>query len=101
MAEQEFWKGKFVDREWLKSLIRDGFARCAKQDLEAVLGSLVNDIEEYVAGEVMLNTDEALGTVISELQKSRELWKQFSDGISEHQIKRRAAQLGRKDASSP
>ncbi len=95
MGDQEFWKGKFVDREWLKSLLRDGFARCAKQDLEAVLGSLVNDIEEYVAGEVLLNTGEAVEAVIVELQKSKELWKQFADGISAHQIARRAAQLGR------
>lgn len=95
MAEQELWKGKFVDREWLKNLLRDGFKRCAKQDVEAVLGSLVNDIEEYVAGEVILNSGEAIDAIVSELQKSRQLWKEFADGIAAHQIARRAAQLGR------
>ena len=95
MVEQQFWKGKFVDREWLKALLRDGFKRCAKQDIEAVLGALVNDIEEYVAGEVLLNTGEAMDMVIGELQKSKDLWKQFAEGISAHQIARRAAQLER------
>lgn len=97
MTEQQFWKGKFVDREWLKTLLRDGFKRCAKQDVEAVLGSLVNDIEEYVAGEVLLNTGEAMGMVIGELQKSKDLWKTFADGIAKHQIERRSAQLNREE----
>lgn len=95
MAEQEFWKGKLVDREWLKSLLRDGFKRCAKQDVEAVLGSLVNDIEEYVAGEVLLNTGEAIEMVIGELQKAKGFWKELADGIAKHQVERRAAQLDR------
>jgi hypothetical protein len=95
MSDQPLWKGKFVDREWLKSLLRDGFRRCAKQDVEAVLGALVNDIEEYVAGEVLLNSGDAIDAIISELQKSKQMWKEFADGIAEHQVKRRAAQLGR------
>jgi len=99
MADQQFWKGKFVDREWLKTLLRDGFKRCAKQDVEAVLGALVNDIEEYVAGEVLLNTGEALDMVVGELQKARGFWKEFADGISAHQVARRAAQLERDGGS--
>jgi hypothetical protein len=95
MAEQPLWKGKFVDREWLKGLLRDGFRRCAKQDVETVLGALVNDIEEYVAGEVLLNTGEALDTVIGELQRAKGFWKEFADGIAEHQVSRRAAQMER------
>jgi hypothetical protein len=95
MSDQPLWKGKFVDREWLKSLLLDGFRRCAKQDVEAVIGSMVNDIEEYVCGEVLLNTGDALDAVIQELKKSKETWKEFADGIALHQVKRRAAQLGR------
>jgi hypothetical protein len=95
MAEQPLWKGKFVDREWLKSLLRDGFRRCAKQDVEAVLGSLVNDLEEYISGEVLLNTVEAIDSMVAEIQKSKELLKELSAGISDHQVKRRAAQLER------
>lgn len=95
MAEQPFWKGKLVDREWLKGLLRDGFKRCAKQDVEAVIGSLVNDIEEYVAGEVLLNTGEAMDMVIGELQKAKGFWKEVADGIAAHQIARRAAQVDR------
>ena len=95
MADQPFWKGKFVDRDWLKNLLRDGFKRMAKQDLEAVLGSLVNDIEEYIAGEVILNTGDAIDAVITELGKTKDFWKQFADGIANHQVKRRASQLER------
>ena len=95
MAEQPVWKGKFVDREWLKSLLRDGFKRCAKQDVEAVLGAMVNDIEEYVAGEVLLNSGEAIDMVIGELQKAKGFWKEFADGIAAHQVARRAAQMER------
>lgn len=100
MADQEFWKGKFVSRDWLKSLIRDGFKRCAKQDVEAVLGSLTNDIEEYIAGEVILNTVEAMNSISVEFQKAIDFQKELADGISKHQISRRASQLGRETAGS-
>jgi len=95
MAEQEFWKGKFVDREWLKSLLRDGFRRCAKQDIEAVIGSITNDIEEYVAGEVLLNTIEAMKSIATDFQKAIDFQKQVAEGISDHQVKRRASQIDR------
>lgn len=101
MAEQEFWKGKFVDRDWLKNLLRDGFRRCAKQDVEAVLGSLVNDVEEYIAGEVILNTVEAMKSISIEFQKAIDFQQTLADSIADHQVKRRSAQLGRQDPTSP
>lgn len=95
MVEQQFWKGKFVDREWLKTLLRDGFKRCAKQDLEAVIGSIVNDVEEYIAGEVILNTIVAMKSIGGEFQKAIDFQQELADGIAHHQVARRAAQLER------
>lgn len=101
MAEQEFWKGKFVDRDWLKNLIHDGFKRCAKQNVEAVVGSIVNDVEEYIAGEVILNTIEAMKSISVEFQKAIDFQQTLADGIAKHQIARRAAQIGRQEPTGP
>lgn len=94
---KQLWKGAFVNRDWLKSLIRDGFKRCAKEKLEVVIGGMVNDIEQYVAGEVLLNTREVMQGIREQIDNASEFMEQYAEGIAEHQISRRAQLMEREE----
>jgi len=88
------WKDKFVDREWLKATVKAAFVRCAKGRIDEEIGALVNDLERYVAGEVLLNSKEVIQGIRKELDDAAEFMTKIAEGIGEGQIKRRARQLG-------
>ncbi len=91
------WKGKLVDRDWLKERLRAGFKEMATGNLEEKLGALVNDLESYLAGELLLNTKEVMGGLVKELEGAMGFLEKFADGITERQIRRRAVSLTTED----
>ena len=88
------WKGVLIDRDFLKDTIKARFKRMAKGNVDEEVGGLVNDLERYLASELLLNTREVMGGIIKELQGSMETLEELAKGIDEKIIQRRAQQLG-------
>ena len=98
MTEKPFWKGKFIDRKWMKEEAKNYLKACAKGDIEGETGKFVNRMEEYMAGEVLLNTSEMIKSITASFNEAADdFLKPLAEGISEKQIKRRAKQLGEEE----
>ena len=88
------WKGKLIDRSYLKSEIKEAFTRIAKSgNTDAEIGRLVNTLERYLLGELLLNTREVMNGIKDTLEGSMEYLEDLAGGIADVQIRRRAEQL--------
>lgn len=93
MADKPTWRGVLIDRAFLKGTIKARFKRIAKGNVDEEIGGLVNDLERYLAGELLMNTREIIKGIRDELDGSLKFMEEYAEGIDETIIKRRAQQL--------
>lgn len=84
-----FWKGKLVNRDWLKDVLEEAFRRAATGDFDEEMGRLVNELEIYIASQVLKNSREAVEMVRSDLDSALAGLKDLEKVVGREQIRRR------------
>lgn len=88
--EAPMWKGTLISRTYVKDMIRAAFKRAAKGSFEEEVGALTNDLERYMAAELLLNTKEVMQGVVGQLTDATKFLEEMAEGIDEKIIQRRA-----------
>lgn len=91
------YKGVLIDHDYVKDTTRAAFMQAAKGKVDEVLGKFVNDLERYMAAELLLNTREVIKGVRDQLDNSLKFLEEFAGGIDEKILQRRAEALARKE----
>lgn len=88
------WKGQFVNREWLRHTLEQGFNRIAQGDFDEEMGKLINQIEIYVAGQALKSSREAMEMIQENVEGAIESLAEFEKAVGRDQLKRMGGIFG-------